>query len=594
MKEKDVENLLYETLNADKPGRGVLCRAETEMDAAAARETAFQKKPKNAFKRIFLSSKRGIAAFTACILLFVAIGIGLPAGIWLSNGGFDMLRTLSLLRNTKVDMDGVAAFGVLQADSADVKKPVVRGMSISAAKETGRPGTRALAAQAAAGEEEEDGDGGDGWEEWDWEKDYDWDPDKAQLLVKVSDDGEIEEVVYERTNGRGVVRQDKLGFVAGIYVGTEYTYIMYARDLPEWYLVQEIAYCGLHGFGSHHADYQTVIVHHATGRVFALKDLIPIVSETVGAKQYTLWASPFDGVLDVTILYNRRDENGNEIWPPFPSLHYRLRMDENMNLVYEDITQDEQIRNVKRDKYGNFFMLTRSTEKITGNMLFFTQKTPLYFGADRRVYSMEGDRLRVYNADFELEDVPAACETTLAEIWPLIDGHNSHMLPNGKSEPIASSGGDPGEVFILKNGYLFSMYGSVSKLCEDGRLEYIKQLEGRFPLTGEDGYIINGELIAMVTKNSADVIVHIDFSGFTEENPRAEIKEIIGADRIFCNGLYMIGQQGSEFTDDEKYFMVTVEDGKPVCEFYAYRDPAANGTLRAVQPVVAAQQLYAR
>ena len=81
----------------------------------------------------------------------------------------------------------------------------------------------------------------EGWDEelYDWESDYDWDPTKANVLISINEDGKVNEVVYERTNDRGQVRQDVLGNAAAVYVSNNFTYVMYVND-TEWEFWKEI------------------------------------------------------------------------------------------------------------------------------------------------------------------------------------------------------------------------------------------------------------------------------------------------------------------------------------------------------------------
>lgn len=53
---------------------------------------------------------------------------------------------------------------------------------------------------------------------------------RANVLIAIGDDGTVSEVVYERTNGRGQVRQDVLGNAATVYVSNGFTYVMYVSD----------------------------------------------------------------------------------------------------------------------------------------------------------------------------------------------------------------------------------------------------------------------------------------------------------------------------------------------------------------------------
>ena len=68
----------------------------------------------------------------------------------------------------------------------------------------------------------------------DWDDDlYDWDPTRANVLISIGENGKINEMVYERANGRGQVRRSKLGNAAMVYVSDGSTYVMYVDD-EDW------------------------------------------------------------------------------------------------------------------------------------------------------------------------------------------------------------------------------------------------------------------------------------------------------------------------------------------------------------------------
>lgn len=551
----------------------------------ADEQAAQGQRPKSKFKTFFFSTRRGIAAFTASVLLIVSISVALPVGIWLS-GDDGMLRTLTLLKGTYVDMTGVAAFGVWQAGGDTT------GNS-AASKAAGSTGTiRNLSAVNAANDDLQD-----------WESDYDWDPDKANVLITVTDEGKIEEVVYERTNGRGQVRQDKLGNAAKVYVADGFTYVLYVDD-NTWQFwetadfAQEMLWP--QGFGCLHEREQTIVIHNETGKVYALKDIMPMISEMAGAKQYTLGIHPFfDDIISVSSMSGRMQ-----------NLWFKVRFDESLNnIVYERIADDDvSVQSVRRDIYGNYYILNgtqkssipeydfpaskRLDEKI-GNELYFTSENELFYGADRRVYAFVDDCLMVYNADFELEPVSEAAETAFEGITDSFYPHYYNFSNLGRC-------------YVLRNGYLFSMYGEVWKLGAGGKLTRLAALRGSFPKYAEDCYILGGELIAFVDvqriegNSASGRVVHIDFSKFSAANPVAEITGIIGAGRIYCNNKRLIAEQTAnpyyEYSEDSKYFMITVENGMPVAEFVAYYDKndtlTLGGRLKLVKPITEPLRQY--
>ena len=131
---------------------------------------------------------------------------------------------------------------------------------------------------------------------YDWESDYDWDPTKANVLISINEDGKVKEVVYERTNDRGQVRQDVLGNAAAVYVSNSFTYVMYVND-SEWDFWKRINFAQemrtFNGFHCHHERMQTIVIHNETGKVFALNDLFSQVNENSGKKYHTMQVDPF-------------------------------------------------------------------------------------------------------------------------------------------------------------------------------------------------------------------------------------------------------------------------------------------------------------
>lgn len=531
-----------------------LNRYNNESPAFEAETT----KRRRSFKTIFFSTKRGIAAFTAAVFIFVTLGVALPVGLWLSGSGLDMLRTISLLRGTMVDMDDVAAFGVMgtgDSGAATVK-------NVASVRKT-------------AAENEWD----DSWDKdlYEWESDYDWDPDKADVLVKISDDGSIEEVVYERTNGRGVVRQDKLGYATKVYVGTEFTYVTYAssRMYDDWVLIQEhLLVHGQSSFSCCHELYQTVIIHHGTGKVFALQDLIPTMTQLIGVKQYTISMYPFDGVIGLAAsMYS----NSNFL----EDIFFELRMDENQNLVYDNLMRDTnfKIRNVKRDIYGNLFILNDRFNEKVGNKLYYTHSA-LYYGTDKRVYPIDwvDNTIMVYNSNLEteqlLEPLP---DMAFVELTSYLD---ESFYVSGEYAIMHPSYRFP-ENYVLRNGYLFSVLGTVCKIKTDGKFEKLPQkLQGDFPSEIRYGCILDGELVVYVGPGTAKTVTFVDFSKFDEEtNYRAEFKEIIAVECAGSNGEWLIARktieragEGRRF-DTMLYYMVTFKDGEPFCELIARHAP---------------------
>ena len=284
--------------------------AEYEDDAAS------QELPKSKYiaKRRGVSGRRATAIVTACVVLLAALASLL---IVLTNSG-GLLNALSLLKGTYVDMDGIAAFGVWSApdsssDEAYISDVAYINSSVAYAADEELPA-----------DSPEDGDGilSGEWsdeERYDWESDYDWDPSKANVLISINEDGSVSEVVYERTNGRGRVRQDSLGNAVKVYVSKNFTYVMYVSD-DDWGFWRDINFAqetvSPQSFTCHHEMQQTIVIHNATGKVFALNDIVSQVNEYSGAVNHTLAAYPYkNDVLCVSPMYGNYIDQWYNVYP---------------------------------------------------------------------------------------------------------------------------------------------------------------------------------------------------------------------------------------------------------------------------------------
>ncbi len=614
MKSKFTE--AFDSLGSDEQTRSDRVRRVLSADSGTATQTDIPKGECVAKKRIF-SGKRGIALITAIAVFVAAVGIAVP--VIINNSRGNLLDAMSLLENTYVDMDGVAAFGVWNApDSASGSAGISNVVSVRAAAV---PDTGDVAGESDDGTEEStdeedentrpdedtsgdtDGDEiltGD-WtdeERYDWESDYDWDPTKANVLIAIGDDGTVSEVVYERTNGRGQVRQDVLGNAATVYVSNGFTYVMYVSD-DEWEFWKSIDYAQqtVHpqGFLCHHEQSQTVVIHNATGKVFALKDIIPQVNELSGATNYTLRVDPFkDDILYIRPMYG----NSTLQW-------YIVRYDEETESVYYDLVVPKEavseygynVRAVRRDIYGQKYLLAGpsfGTERVGAGIvnspdftiygddaLIFTEQNGLLYGTDGRMYVFDDGVLKVFGDGFALEPVSSDTEVSFVGMADSFGGKLDFA--------------NDGISYTMENGYLFSMFGEVWKVGSDGSLSARDRLEGSFPKYADDGYLIGGEVIAFVDTSLTEDgqcsvngrLVRIRFDSYTEESPSAEFVNIISASEIQYNGTRLIAEQNeapyTAYRGDSKYFLVTVENGMPVVEYIAYG--YNGGVLGLVNPI---------
>ena len=539
----------------------------------------------------FFKSKRGVALLTAAVVVGSTVVVSVSAALNLFGGGLQNIS--SIIKNTFIDMEGVAAFGVWNAPDSDSNSGSISAVAYVQPYLNAPLSLEAQTESSTETENESDGDSEsslpEGWDEelYDWESDYDWDPTKANVLISISEDGEISEVVYERTNGRGQVRQDALGNAVAVYVSNGFTYVMYVDD-TEWRFWQEINFAQeMHisnGFHCHHERMQTVVIHNATGKVFALNDLISQVSDRSGAINSTMQVKPFK-------------EDYLYLWPPdgdmIPQWYHVVYDETNEMIRYEYmIPEDEEVqqqlsfgyhvRAARRDKYGQIYLLAGNnttnqpiSSRITagtvdlpdytcyGNKLLMSTTNGVMYGTDGRMYAFDAGKLKVFGENFELSPIEAGAEVAFEGI-----ADDFHLRHEGIS-------------YKLVDGYLYSMFGAVWKVDDDGTMQACGQLEGSFPHFADDGYLIGGEIIAFVDTEQTDNgyysingrMVKISFDS-ANGAPRAVMTHIIDASEITVQRHRMVVEQNenpySLTRGDTKFFLITVQDGIPNVEYFAY------------------------
>lgn len=570
MKSKFTE--AFDSLASD--GQTKLYRTQKILSACG--DTSQPEMPKSKYiAKSRVSGKRWVALLVAAVI-FIAVIVSMIIGFgWGNRGAFGIL---SLLKDTYVNMDGVAAFGVWNAPDSSSDTAYISDVGV----------LRAASASADEGTAEDgeiiSGDWSDD-DRYDWESDYDWDPTKANVLIAFNDDGTISEVVYERTNGRGQIRQDSLGNATKVYVSRNFTYVEYVSD-DEWrwwnerdYMQSMSAYNGTN-FGCHHERIQTVVIHNATGKVFALNDIIEQVNQYSGDINHTLYVQPLkDDTLYVKPLY------GNYI-PQW----YNVRYDENAQSVYYELVippevvkkWDYRVSAVRHDIYGQQYILAGAdyggipagagivnlpSYIIYGNSMIITAENGVSIGSDGRVYCFDGGALKVFGKNFALTPVSPDTEVVFEGIFaPFITGDRAGFDCDGIN-------------YTLKGGYLFSMFGEVWKVGEGGYLTACQRLEGSFPARVNEGYLIGGEVIGFVdtegSSNNSPIngrLVHIQFN-VADGQPSASITHIIDASEISCDGTYMYFEQNeAPYTTgrgNTKYYFLTVKDGVPYAEHFA-------------------------
>ena len=560
-------------------------------------------KRKNAFSQFLFNTKKGIAVFTASIIFMVAIAVGLPMGFLFNSNNF--ANTISNLRNTIVDMNGVAGFGIMQLGEGEDSTPIVRGMSIGAVD--GVYGSGQGTPVPLSGRKTVNGD-------WEWERietasqddllgNYDWQPyHDSQVLITIDENGNVKEVIYEKIDGIGTISQYSLGFVDAIFVGTEFTLVTYSSfgTLSDWIIQSSLIGNIIHGnnrFGSRSNIYQTIIIHHDTGRVFPLMDMLDDFNRALGVRVREVGVVPFDGWLAVRIREGHAQKD---------HIHFKLRIDDDHNLYFDFVYAYQPIQNIFRDLYGNYFLLNRVLNKQVDNVLFTYER--LFRGSDRRMYSKYGGTLRVFSEDLELIAVKVDLEVNLEEFVKnthVCDMQTSFYM-YGAFESVSNRGG---AVYMIKNGYVFNMFGRVYTLETDGRLEFLTQMEGRFAnyyaeffsernWWTDRGDIIGGELLVFIEERSTEgsfirgEIVHVDFSEFTRCNRVVRFNHVVYTNSfsLRSNGQWAIANAGLN------YFMITIYDGQIQLDWIAHFTYINENAmaLMPTRPFVEARPIFAR
>lgn len=537
--------------------------------------------------RNFFAGKRGIAILTA-IFVFIAAAISIPTIIGLNGGG--LLKAMSMLKDTYVDMDGVAAFGVWNAPDSSSETARISNVSyVNAAYASDKNVQTALATLS-----KNDGTAIEDWsddERYDWESDYDWDPTKSNVLISIGSDGNVSEVVYERTNGRGQVRQDILGNAAMVYVSNGFTFVMYVDD-AEWQIWTDYNFAqemrGSSGFHCHHERMQTVVIHNETGKVFALKDVIPQVNELSGATNHTMQVHPFkDDFIYVRPMYgNYIPQWYNVIYDEqLEKIRYELILPPDSDAV-KSYSLGYNVRAVRRDKYGQQYLLEgcgyegiqyeppRVSAGIVnipplkryGNAVTLSVTNGVMLGNDGRMYAFDKNQLKVFGKNFELSPVEPDTEVNFEGIADDFEGRYGSV--------------NDGIIYSLKDGYLYSMFGEIWKVTEGGYLQEYGDIQGSFPRFSDDAYLLGGEIIAFVNttltpdgrESKNGEIVRITFDNLNGE-PNATFAHIIDASVISVrNKRMVIIQNELPWTYEfgfSKYFLITVRDGKPNAEHFA-------------------------
>ena len=517
----------------------------------------------------------------------VTIAVAVPILVFNSN---KLDNIINLLQGTYVDMEGVKGFGIGNVPSNDTAKAKLKSM-----RYLNNPSTEVLDTSEEKESSDNDYSSVTSWtdeerERYEWESDYDWDPDKANVLFSLDDDGKVTEVIYEMTNNKGVVRQSRLGNAAAMFVSKSFTYVMYVND-SEWEFWKEIDYAQElrqpTGFHVHHDEMQTIVIHNETGKVFALKDLQTKVSEVTGAKNYTMQANPTrDDFVYVDPMYGT--------FAQMTPLCFKVVYDKELDIInYVNVLPVgcgyRRAHSAKEDKYHQLYVLADDegydqtirlkedkemipfpNHKIIENTLIMKRTNAIYFGNDDRAYTVEDNKLKVFGEDFSLSPVEQDISV------------NFEGLANEFFSALNDTGWLNGSCFHYEEGYLYSAFGEVWKVDIDGELTKLDNLEGNFVKYTNDALMIGGEIIAFVnTKEylhySVDgVLVQLKFH-LKDGIPSYEAKHIINMTEYHNYGHRLIALQDEEggygfprgFT---KYYLITVKDGEAFAQYVAYGD----------------------
>ena len=505
----------------------------------------------------------------------VATAVILPAVAFYNN----LENAISRLSGTRVDMEDVKAFAVWNAPTKKSNKG--NFSHIAYLNKYEEEESEALNSNQ---ESEFSSELTSLTPEQEWELDYDWDPTKANVLVAMDEEGGVKEVVYERTNNKGVIRQDTLGNAAAVYVSHNFTYVMYAND-SEWEFWKDINFAQesvvFNGFHCHHELLQTIVIHNETGNVFALKDLIKQVSDISGALNYTMQVqATYEDYLKVDPMYG----NSKTQW-------YRVKYDENFGLTYEYLEindgkyiYDLPISSIQKDIYDQEYIYTASSSarnlySLIGKSFVSGLKDSLLHGSDGKMYSIYDGTLQVFGENYELLPVSRDLKVSMESLASDYGLSNSSVA------------------YHVEDNYLYSMFGEVWKIDLDGKLINQKRIEGSFPYNALDGHLIGGEIIVMndAEDHWVDYSIHgrLERLSFGLEDGVPSVKRDVIMDyvaRVHVQNHRMTVQDGDHANPEGSkfsFYRVIVKDGDVSLDEIAYGtvDQGCYGVTGLAKPI---------
>ena len=525
--------------------------------------------------------KRHFPLWAKIMIPIAATATVIAVAVPIINSGNNINGFINRLKGTYVDMNNVAAFCIWSAPEKGSAKPKLK--SFAKIKDDFKFDPTLENEEVSSSQSINS----DSWTEeekdyYDWQLDYDWDPENASVLISMDEDGKVKEVVYERTNGRGQVRQDTLANAAAVFTSKTFTYVMYVDD-SEWDFWKDVNYAqeivSPSGFHCHHESMQTIVIHNETGKVFALKDLLKQVDQYSHGKNYTMQVVPTkDDFALVHPMYGDLIPQGYDvIYDEENGLSYKHIIPEESQL-FETFNWHHTIADVKRDKYGQIFVLVNEgvdpkyrgrkdivnyTNHVTyGNTLVFFQENEILCGTDERMYVFDDGILKVFGENFEL--TPIERDLTVS-----FEGINGAMIDGNHIE------NDTGIAYHLEDNHLYSMFGDVYQLDDDGKYTHLDKLNNvSFPTYADEGFLLNGAIVAFVeAKNGLDnpyyssegKVVQLYF-GLENGQPSVKSRTIMeNADT------YTVMHQRMTMSYGYKEFLLTVENGEAQAEYVVDR-----------------------
>ncbi|MCL2370692.1 MAG: hypothetical protein FWC80_05655 [Firmicutes bacterium] len=170
-------------------------------------------------------------------------------------------------------------------------------------------------------------------------------------LVTINEQNQVDEVIFVREDEHEI-RQESIGVLTNLFTHGEFTFVQYTSENALWhgYISFETRFRFSANFTS-----QTFIIHHESGRVFALADFF-LDSDNIWNQHVFVSA----GIMAVPVSWNIYD-------------YYSLSVDSdyNLNFIHLNPNQAIVIDNARVDKFGNSVLFTSSNiNEVTPHAVF--------------------------------------------------------------------------------------------------------------------------------------------------------------------------------------------------------------------------------